>query len=90
MRKLGITIFVVEQNVHRTLELADYAYVMENGRIVLQGKAATCAADPRIRQAYLGPLLERASITSISFIISRRVDVKYRDIQSQAIGKAAR
>jgi branched-chain amino acid transport system ATP-binding protein len=54
VRKLGITIFIVEQNVHRTLELADYAYVMENGRIVLQGKAATCAADPRIRQAYLG------------------------------------
>jgi branched-chain amino acid transport system ATP-binding protein len=54
IRKLGLTIFIVEQNVHRTLELADYAYVMENGHIVLHGEAATCAADPRIKQAYLG------------------------------------
>jgi branched-chain amino acid transport system ATP-binding protein len=54
IRKLGLTIFIVEQNVHRTLEVADYAYVMENGRIVLHGAASTCAADPRIRQAYLG------------------------------------
>jgi branched-chain amino acid transport system ATP-binding protein len=54
VRELGLTIFIVEQNVHRTLELADYAYVMENGHIVLHGEAATCAADPRIKQAYLG------------------------------------
>jgi branched-chain amino acid transport system ATP-binding protein len=54
VRALGLTIFIVEQNVHRTLELADYAYVMENGQIVLHGEAATFAADPRIRQAYLG------------------------------------
>jgi branched-chain amino acid transport system ATP-binding protein len=54
VRGMGVTIIIVEQNVHRTLELADYAYVLENGRIVIQGEAHSCVEDPRIKQAYLG------------------------------------
>jgi branched-chain amino acid transport system ATP-binding protein len=50
----GITIFLVEQNVHQTLEIADYAYVIENGRIVRDGEGATLLQDDYIRQAYLG------------------------------------
>ena len=50
----GITIFLVEQNVHQTLEIADYAYVIENGRIVKEGEGASLLEDDYIRQAYLG------------------------------------
>ncbi|MCL1834865.1 MAG: ABC transporter ATP-binding protein [Oscillospiraceae bacterium] len=50
----GITVFLVEQNVHQTLEIADYAYVIENGRIVKEGEGHTLLEDDYIRQAYLG------------------------------------
>ena len=50
----GITIFLVEQNVHQTLEIADYAYVIENGRIVKEGEGHTLLDDDYIKQAYLG------------------------------------
>ena len=50
----GITIFLVEQNVHQTLEIADYAYVIENGCIVKEGEGHTMLEDDYIRQAYLG------------------------------------
>jgi len=50
----GITVFLVEQNVHQTLEIADYAYVIENGRIVMEGEGASLLEDDYIRQAYLG------------------------------------
>ena len=50
----GITVFLVEQNVHQTLEIADYAYVIENGRIVKEGEGRSLLADDYIKQAYLG------------------------------------
>jgi branched-chain amino acid transport system ATP-binding protein len=50
----GLTIFLVEQNVHQTLKVADYCYVMENGRIVGQGTGKELEADQSIREAYLG------------------------------------
>ena len=50
----GITVFLVEQNVHQTLEIADYAYVIENGRIVKEGEGHTLLEDDYIKQAYLG------------------------------------
>jgi len=50
----GLTIFLVEQNVHQTLKVADYCYVMENGRIVGQGTGKDLEADQSIREAYLG------------------------------------
>ena len=50
----GITVFLVEQNVRQTLEIADYAYVIENGCIVKEGEGYTMLEDDYIRQAYLG------------------------------------
>ena len=50
----GITVFLVEQNVRQTLEIADYAYVIENGRIVKEGEGHTMIEDDYIKQAYLG------------------------------------
>jgi branched-chain amino acid transport system ATP-binding protein len=50
----GVTILLVEQNAHMALELATRGYVIESGRIVLEGPSADLAGDPRIMEAYLG------------------------------------
>ncbi len=50
----GITLFVVEQNVRMALELADYGYIMENGRIVGQGDSRGLLNSEDIKAAYLG------------------------------------
>jgi len=54
LREQGITIFMVEQNVRRTLATADRAYVLENGRIVLEGKGKDLLQDEQVKKAYLG------------------------------------
>jgi branched-chain amino acid transport system ATP-binding protein len=54
LRERGITILLIEQNVRQTLENSDRAYVLENGRIVMEGDCATCLASEHIRKAYLG------------------------------------
>lgn len=54
LREQGITILVVEQNAAMTLAVADRAYVLERGRVTLEGKASDLAEDPRVREAYLG------------------------------------
>jgi len=54
LRKDGVTILLVEQNVNAALAIADRAYVIETGRIVLHGPSATLSDDPRVREAYLG------------------------------------
>jgi branched-chain amino acid transport system ATP-binding protein len=50
----GLTIFLVEQNVNQTLKIADYCYVIENGRIVQEGTGREMEENPRVREAYLG------------------------------------
>jgi branched-chain amino acid transport system ATP-binding protein len=50
----GTTILLVEQNASAALDVSDHAYVLETGRIVLEGPAATVAADPAVAAAYLG------------------------------------
>ena len=50
----GTTILLVEQNASAALDIADHAYVLETGRIVLEGPAAVVAADPAVAAAYLG------------------------------------
>jgi branched-chain amino acid transport system ATP-binding protein len=50
----GVTILVVEQNVWRALEVADYAYILENGVIVGHGSSKTLLSDKQIQEAYLG------------------------------------
>ncbi|WP_148679216.1 ABC transporter ATP-binding protein [Aeropyrum pernix] len=52
--ELGVTILLVEQNVGLSLKVADRGYVMETGRIVLEGASDELALDPRIKAAYLG------------------------------------
>ena len=54
LREQGITIFMVEQNVRRTLEIADRAYVLENGQIALEGKGKDLLQNEQVRTAYLG------------------------------------
>lgn len=54
IRGKGTTILLVEQNAHAALGHSDRAYVLETGRIVMEGPSAQLAADPRIKEAYLG------------------------------------
>lgn len=50
----GTTVLLVEQNAKAALEVADYGYVLETGRITLQGKGRDLLMDDRVRKAYLG------------------------------------
>ena len=52
--RTGTTILLVEQNVRQALKIADYAYVMETGKIVIHGQAAQIIHDPRVMEADLG------------------------------------
>jgi branched-chain amino acid transport system ATP-binding protein len=54
IRSLGVTVLIVEQNVRTVLQMADRAYVMENGRIELEGNARDLVTDPRVIDAYFG------------------------------------
>ena len=54
LRQEGLTIVLAEQDVRRTLNVADQAYVIENGRVAAHGPSEQLANDPRIRAAYLG------------------------------------
>lgn len=54
IRRDGVTVLLIEQNAKRALAVADRAYVLELGRVVLSGPAADVAEDPRVVQAYLG------------------------------------
>ena len=53
----GTTILLVEQNVQQSLKISDRAFVLENGRVVLEGVGAELLDDQRVRQAYLGASL---------------------------------
>jgi len=54
LKAQGVTILLIEQNAVMALEIADRAYVMENGRIVLSGTGRSLAGNDRVRQSYLG------------------------------------
>jgi branched-chain amino acid transport system ATP-binding protein len=54
LRRDGVTVFLVEQNANQALKIADRAYVLENGRVVMQGTGAELLVDPKVRDAYLG------------------------------------
>ncbi|MDT4897782.1 MAG: branched-chain amino acid transport system ATP-binding protein [Acidobacteriota bacterium] len=54
IRSKGTTILLVEQNAHAALKHSDRAYVLETGKIVMEGPSQELAADPRIKEAYLG------------------------------------
>jgi branched-chain amino acid transport system ATP-binding protein len=54
LKRQGLTILLVEQNVHQALDVADRAYVLETGRVTLDGPAAVLRHDPKVEQSYLG------------------------------------
>ena len=54
INKMGTTVLLVEQNARKALQIADYAYVMETGRIVMEGPAQEVASNPDVMAAYLG------------------------------------
>ena len=54
LKEAGLTILLVEQNVHLALAVSDYAYVLAEGRVFTEGRPAVLAAMPEIRRAYLG------------------------------------
>ena len=54
LRAEGLAIFLVEQNVVQSLEIADRAYVMENGLITVEGPAQDLMHDEELRRSYLG------------------------------------
>jgi branched-chain amino acid transport system ATP-binding protein len=53
-REQGLTILLVEQNANLALEVSSYAYVLETGKILLEGPSAQVKADPQVQAAYLG------------------------------------
>jgi len=52
--EMGLSVILAEQDVHRTLAIADYVYVLENGNIRAEGRGQELAQDEAVRQAYLG------------------------------------
>jgi branched-chain amino acid transport system ATP-binding protein len=58
LKASGLTLLIVEQNTRVALDLADYGYVMESGRIVLEGPAANLKANEDVREFYLGLTIE--------------------------------
>jgi branched-chain amino acid transport system ATP-binding protein len=54
INKQGITIFMVEQNANLALQIAHHGYVLQNGRIVLAGRAHSLLDSPEVQDAYLG------------------------------------
>ncbi len=53
-REQGLTILLVEQNANLALDVSTYAYVLETGKILIEGPSATVKADPQVQAAYLG------------------------------------
>ena len=54
IRDTGMTVLIVEQRMAEVLEIADRAYILQTGRVEMQGSAAEIAGNPDVRKAYLG------------------------------------
>jgi branched-chain amino acid transport system ATP-binding protein len=65
LRRSGVAILLVEQNARAALQISDYGYVLETGKVVLEGPSAELASDQRVTETYLGgsALKHRASLT---------------------------
>ena len=59
LNKEGTTILLVEQNIHQALKIAQHAYVLKNGRIVMSGGGEELLADPEVQKAYMGERWKR-------------------------------
>jgi branched-chain amino acid transport system ATP-binding protein len=60
INRRGVSILLVEQNVHAALALAHRGYILESGRVAGEGTGRALLDDPHVRRAYLGPLAARA------------------------------
>ncbi len=65
IREQGTTVLIVEQNVKQTLAIADRAYVLENGRVVMQGTGQALLNDEHVKTAYLGVWVNSSNSTII-------------------------
>ena len=54
IRETGVSVLLVEQNINAALGIANRGYVLENGRVILQGSAEALKADPYVKACYLG------------------------------------
>jgi branched-chain amino acid transport system ATP-binding protein len=54
IHRLGIPVLIAEQNVRKVLKFADYCYVLENGRVALEGESRSLSAEAEVRASYLG------------------------------------
>lgn len=66
IRSQGVTVLLVEQDVHAALSIADRGYVMETGEIVREGAAGELRNDPEVQRAYLGEALSASSTAAES------------------------
>jgi branched-chain amino acid transport system ATP-binding protein len=53
-KERGLTILLVEQNANRALEISSFGYVLETGKITVQGDSASLRQNPKVKNAYLG------------------------------------
>ena len=83
-RELGIAILIVEQSAAVALEIADYGYVMENGRIVLDGSAERLRGHPDIQEFYLGQQQRRAPQLSRRQAVSPQPEMVWLSSRSTA------
>ena len=56
LNQQGMTILLIEQNANQALRLSEYSYILENGRIALEGKSTALSADPTVQRSYLGAI----------------------------------
>jgi branched-chain amino acid transport system ATP-binding protein len=71
-RELGVTILLVEQNARVALQAAHYGYIMEQGKIVLDGTSAALAANEDVKEFYLGGGEERKSFKNLKSFKRRK------------------
>ena len=71
-RELGITMLLVEQNANMAMKVADYGYIMESGRIVLDGTAEALAGNEDVKEFYLGGHNERKSFKDLKSFRRRK------------------
>jgi branched-chain amino acid transport system ATP-binding protein len=65
IKEQGITVFLVEQNVHQSLDIADYGYVLAKGRVVAAGPPDKLLDNPEMRQAYFGDATPESTQVSL-------------------------
>jgi branched-chain amino acid transport system ATP-binding protein len=63
IRDEGMTIFLIEQNANAALKIADYAVLIETGKVVLEGSGSQLLNDPKVRATYLGESRERSAVS---------------------------